>query len=363
MTHPADGTLRRLVDDPAGVPDVDRAHVASCARCTDRLAAAADDAATAGTLLTAASEAAAEPDVDAAWHRLSGALASGSTADVVPLASRRRWRPVVHRPVAAAVAVGVLLAGGGVAAATDWLPIFRTEQVAPVTVSETDLVALPDLSAFGDVTVVDEPEVTGVADAAAAAEATGLAVPAVADLPRGVSGEPTYVVADAMAALFTFSADRAAQAAAASGETLPPPPAGLDGAQFRLTAGPGVAQTWTSDQGAPALVVGRAVAPTADSSGVPFATARDYVLSLPGVPEGLAAQLRSFTGDGTTLPLPVPEGQVSSSTTDVNGASATVFTTPDGTMAGVVWVEDGVVTAVAGSLSTDEVLAVARALR
>jgi hypothetical protein len=32
-------------------------------------------------------------------------------------------------------------------------------------------------------------------------------------------------------------------------------------------------------------------------------------------------------------------------------------------MAGVVWVDDGIVTAVAGSLSDDEVLSVARGLR
>ena len=42
---------------------------------------------------------------------------------------------------------------------------------------------------------------------------------------------------------------------------------------------------------------------------------------------------------------------------------ATVLTSRDGRMAGVVWVRDGVVTAVAGSLSADEVLTVARGLR
>jgi hypothetical protein len=54
---------------------------------------------------------------------------------------------------------------------------------------------------------------------------------------------------------------------------------------------------------------------------------------------------------------------VTTSTADVDGAEATVLATRDGTVTGVVWVEDGVVTAVAGSLSEDEVLAVARELR
>ena len=54
---------------------------------------------------------------------------------------------------------------------------------------------------------------------------------------------------------------------------------------------------------------------------------------------------------------------MTTSTADVGGTPATVLTSRDSMMAAVVWVDDGVVTAVAGSLSTDEVLAVARGLR
>ena len=42
MRHPTDGTLRRLLDEPAGVPDNDREHVAGCSACLSRLAAALD---------------------------------------------------------------------------------------------------------------------------------------------------------------------------------------------------------------------------------------------------------------------------------------------------------------------------------
>jgi hypothetical protein len=136
----------------------------------------------------------------------------------------------------------------------------------------------------------------------------------------------------------------------------------MDGNRFRLVAGPGYAAVWSSGSGLPGLVVARAVAPTGYSSGVPFPTARDYLLSLPGMPAGVAEQLRGFSGDGTTLPLPLPADEVTSSASDVGGAPATVFATRDGALAGVVWVRDGVVTAVAGSVSTDEVLAVARGL-
>jgi hypothetical protein len=219
---------------------------------------------------------------------------------------------------------------------------------------------VPDLTAYGDLEVTGDGDVHEVADAAAAREQTGLAVPEVVSLPRGVTGDPTYQVIGEVNATFTFSADRAAQAGA---EELPAPPEGLDGAKVRLVAGPGLAEVWTHSTGVPALVVARAVAPTAFSSGVPFETVRGYLLSLPGLPEDLAAQLRAFSDDGTTLPLPVPAERVTSSDAQVDGLPATVLTSRDGTMAAVVWVDDGVVTAVAGPLSTGEVLSVARGLR
>jgi hypothetical protein len=269
----------------------------------------------------------------------------------------------LRSPLVAALGVAVILGGAGAAAAGDWLQIFRTEQVAPVQVQTSDLVSLPDLSDYGDLQVVAEPDVHQVADAAQAQESSGLQVPEVATLPAGVSGEPEYLVGGQVVADFTFSAAKAEQAAAASSEQLPPVPAGLDGSRFRLVAGPGVAVSWSESRGIPALVVARVQAPTAFSSGVPFRTARDYLLALPGLPDGLAEQLRTFTGDGTTLPLPVPAQFATTSSAKVDGHPATVLATRDGALTGVVWVEDGVVTAVAGSLSEDEVLEVAEGLR
>ena len=90
---------------------------------------------------------------------------------------------------------------------------------------------------------------------------------------------------------------------------------------------------------------------------------RDYLLSLPGLPDKVAEQLRAFAADGSTLPLPVPADRVTTKPGKVNGAPATVLETQDGMLAAVVWVNDGVVTAVAGSLNTNEVLTIARTLR
>ncbi|HEV2890492.1 MAG TPA: hypothetical protein VGX28_08955 [Frankiaceae bacterium] len=362
MRHPSEGTLRRLVDDPAGVADPDREHVARCPECLTRLAAAQRDAATvAAALDTGAGDGAGvDTGVDAAWLRLSGAVTTGGRGAATSRTPRRR--KALRSPVLAAVGVAAVLAGAGVAAAVDWLQIFRTERVAPVAVSQADVVELPDLSAYGTLEVTAQPNVRAVADAAAAENATGLDAPRVRALPRGVTGDPRYVVGDRASAVFTFSADKAARAAAAVGATLPPPPPGLDGARFRLDAGPGIAALWSESRGMPALVVARAGAPTASSSGVAFDVAREYLLSLPGLPPGVASQLRRFSADASTLPLPVPAGLVRTSTADVHGVPATVLTSRDRAFAGVVWVDRGIVNAVAGSLSSDEVLAVARGL-
>jgi hypothetical protein len=359
MRHPTDGTLRRLLDEPAGVADADREHAAGCPVCLSRLAAAQEDAAATGAAL----DVDLAVDVDSAWQRLSHSIAAGGRGRAPAAAPADRWRTAFRSPAVAALCVAAVLFGAGAVAAADWVQIFRTERIAPVTITRTDLLELPDLSAYGDLEVTREADVREVADADAAEEATGLSVPRVSELPRGVTGEPELQVGSRASAVFTFSVEKAARMAAEFDEALPPPPPGLDGSRFRLAAGPGVAAVWSEARGVPALVVARAVAPTAYSSGIPFETARDYLLSLPGLPEHVASQLRGFSGDGTTLPLPVPDERVRTSAADVGGVPATVLTSRDGTLAGVVWVKDGVVTAVAGSLSEDEVLDVARGLR
>ncbi|WP_127501487.1 hypothetical protein [Actinoplanes solisilvae] len=356
--HPDDGVLRRLVDEPTGVTDTDRHHVTTCQICQAGLADARRDAEFAATALSsgdpalngsvAPAPASAGPDLDAAWQRL---IHTGDPARKTRTASR--WR---RSPFIAGAAVVALLGGATAAAAADWFPIFRTERIAPITVHQADLMAMPDLSTWGDVEIISKPEIHRVPSEAAAEKESDLELPRVGKLPRGVTGDPTWQAGRRISAEFTFRADKIKSPA-------PPMPAGLDGSKFRLTAGPGAAAVWQSNQGVPSLIVARAVAPTAYSTGVPFATARDYLLSLSGLPEDVAAQLRRFSADGTTLPVHVMPEEMSSAPADVNGVSATVLTSKDGVLSVVVWVQGGVVTAVAGSLSADEVLTVARGLR
>jgi hypothetical protein len=351
MRHPGDGVLRRLLDEPDGVADVDRLHVEDCAECGARMASSGADA----LLIGSALDFETDVDVDAGWQRLTGSLTTA--AEPRPVRPRRRG---LRTPVVAVVGVLALLGGASAAAAGNWFQIFRTEQVAPITIPQADLVQLPDLDEFGTMRVESRPKIRDVDDARTAREATGLASPRITNLPAGVTGQPRYLVGDRVLGVFKF--DRA-KAEKALGQPIPEPPAGLATTEFRLTAGPGLAAVWPGNSGMPALLVGRVVAPKGFSNGVPFETARDYLLSLPGLPASVAGQLRAFTKDGATLPLIVKEGSETTFTAKVGKAPATVLSTEGGALSVVFWVQDGHVNVAGGSLSTGEVLRVAQETR
>jgi hypothetical protein len=388
MVHCTDGVLRRYLDEPAAVSHADRAHLSACARCTAELEQARRNRDAVAALLSPAGPgdravAGAEPDVDAAWAELRERL-----ADPVPAGAGSGWAPatarsrtgamprtgrvvdrVLRRPVAVVATAGVVLLGGtAVAAAADLIPIFRTEKVSAVAVSEQDaraldqLSRLAELSAFGEMDAPKNVEPVQVADAGAAQSRTGLAVPRVASLPTGVSGTPDYFVIAQQTVQVTFSAAKMQQAATSAGVTPPPMPSGLDGTRLQVQGGPGLAEVWQQKSGTPTLVVARAKALTATSEGASLPVVRDYLLAMPGLSPALRDQLRTLTGDGTTLPIPIPQGQATSSRADVGGVPATVLETKGQAMAAVVWVRDGVLNVVAGPLDDREVLAVARGL-
>jgi hypothetical protein len=89
MRHPTDGTLRRLLDEPVGVADADREHVAGCPVCLSGLAAAQQDAAH----IRAALDVEVEVDVDRGWSRLSHAVAADGQPATARPGSLRRSAP------------------------------------------------------------------------------------------------------------------------------------------------------------------------------------------------------------------------------------------------------------------------------
>jgi hypothetical protein len=367
--HPTDGALRRALDEPASLPDADRAHVASCHRCQQTLAHATADREFAQSTLSVEDE--ADLSLDARWQRLQESVSAQSVA-TSPATGAPPRRRRFHRATVLTAAGAVLVIGGATAAAAnDWLPVFHTESVAPVTISTSSMSDLTDiagavnlsgLSAYGHWRELSRPQLRSVQSAAVAQQRSGLTLAPLTDLPTGVTGDPSYHVVGQQSAVFQFSAQKAKQAVAAAGGTLPALPPELDGAQLRLQAGPAVVRVWQQTAGIPSLVVAEIGAPTAETSGASLNVLRDALLSLPGMPPELAAQLRAVTSDGTTLPIPIPQDLFTSSSTTVAGAAATLIQSKDGTLTGVIWVSDGVVRVVGGPLSESEVMSVANQL-
>jgi hypothetical protein len=142
-------------------------------------------------------------------------------------------------------------------------------------------------------------------------------------------------------------------------------PSSIDGSTLVVNGGPALIEVWglsgTGTANVPTLVIAQTRVPTVDSSGASTAQLESYLLSQPGVPPELAAQIRAIKDPSTTLPIPIPKGLATTESVKVNGTPATLIKAVLG--AGVVWVSKGVIYAVGGQLTPDQVLAIATSLR
>jgi hypothetical protein len=163
----------------------------------------------------------------------------------------------------------------------------------------------------------------------------------------------------------TFNAERLRASAAKAGVQASQMPSSVDGSTLVVNGGPALIAVWgisgtTGEPGVPTLVIAQTRIPTVDSSGATTTQLEDYLLSQPGVPPELAAQIKAIKDPSTTLPIPIPKGLATTEATQVNGTPAVMIKAVFG--AGVVWVKNGVIYAVGGQLTPDQVLAIATSL-
>ena len=365
MAHLAEGTLRRMVDDPDARAASDARHLDDCAECKERFEAVAGDARSITSLLAVPE---ARFDVGRAFERVRTAPAAqprfGFRLPVLPPTSRP-----MKLVLAAAVAAIALLA---VALAGNYNLFYSPTTITPVPVTVADMQSLSDLSAYGDITWTSQPQLQIVSGAAEAKSVSGLEPPVVGTLPAGVSSTVTYAAMPQAVAVFTFSAQKAAAAAAATGKPLPLLPSGMDGATLTVTVGPAVGEIFGNmNQGSsgdlsqanlPQLVIGKSTAPTATSTRVTVKQLESYLLSLPGVSPQLAGAIKAISDPSTTLPIPVPVQFASSSTVHVQGVSGIALGDNTGVGSAVIWVKHGVVYLVAGTIKQSDAIGIANNL-
>jgi len=430
MRHLNDGALRRLYDEPEAVAPADRAHAAACRRCQDAYARVASDAqATAGLFAAASPTLGARVDPAIALRQVRRRVASEPSPRItgVRLPWRRpleRMTPMYsmsqHNARRVARPAGVLVAAAALVAALALTPagslaaslvsIFEPQQFTAVPITSGDLQGLPPLDSYGTMTEQQNTTHRQAANAADAARITGLTVRTPAALPAGVPSTVTYNVMSQGVAAFTFDAAKARAAAAKSGKTLLPMPAGLDGATLRLSVGPivvatyggnplgattnstardgvsrakangrsaiaqvrkgvnprgAVAQARSNGAEIPSLVIVQAPRPRlTTTNGVTVQELEDYLAGQPGVSPQLALEIKSIGDPSTTLPVPIPIDRFNAQHVMLkNGADSLVVGDNTGVGSGVIWQKKGMVYAVGGTLTQDQVLAIANSLR
>jgi hypothetical protein len=269
-------------------------------------------------------------------------------AEVVPLVRAGRPRAWVGRAAAAVVLLvvltGVVATPGGRSAAASILERFRAEQieVVPVDFSAVDPAAL---EALEEVVVLDglddlaEPE--EVADLDAAADVAGFTATPMT-VPDGFGG-PVTVLAQAPQTVRVEIAD------------LPDLAAEVRGAVLVLHVPGAVVQRVGGDEEGPVAVRGEAGTLEVTVEGGPsLAEVRDALLALPGLPPETVATLRGIEDWQTTLPVPVPVGEVPWRETTVGGAPALAFGDESGIGSVVLWREGERFVGVGGMLPLSE---------
>lgn len=369
MRHIPDGVLRRLDDEPLAIPDRVTDHLDTCKRCGARHAEIAHDTEHVARLFAVPR---IVPDVDLAWARMRRELArtpddAGSRWAVAgPIPARRARLPRVSLRTGLAIgAITIVLAG--TAAAATLTTIFAPTHVVPVTVSQSDLRAIAAITGlgggaplggyrapngsttlpFGTLTWSSSPARPASSLAQATTEA-GLPVTLPAHLPAGVGAVQQFTVQPRVSATVTFNS-RAAN---------------LVGSSVTIDVGPGVLAEYSGAgaSGGPTLAVATMRRPTAQSTGASLSQIEAFLLAQPGIPPGLAAEVRLLGDLRTTLPVPVPSG-ASARSVQIDGQPGVLLADASNAAAAVVWEDGGgLLHAVVGIVDSQDVVNVARQL-
>jgi hypothetical protein len=365
VAHLSDGTLRRMVDEPDAHGGADARHLETCPDCKARFSTVSGDARAISSLLTAPE---LKVDVASAFSQVRAAPAARPRFGFRLPVMRPGSRPVVLAFATAVAAIALL-----VTAIAQDSNTFTPQTLTPVPVTMADMQALSQLSAYGTITWTKQPQPQLVTSASEATTVSGLPVPKVTALPAGVSSTLTYAAMGKATAVFTFSKDKAAASAAQTGKTLPALPAGIDGAQLTVTVGPAVVEIYgniskpaagsdITQANLPQLIVGETTAPVATSSQVTVVQFEDYLLSQPGISPELKAAIKAIGDPSTTLPIPVPVQFATTSSVTVQGVQGLALGDNTGVGAGVIWIKNGVVYGVVGTIKRDDAVNVANQL-
>ena len=383
MRHLSDGALRRLYDEPYALDEVVRAHYSGCEDCQARFTSIADDARHAADLMAVPAVAV---DPASALNRvkaLAGQKASSPRRPwagyVSPMRAVRR-RPLIGALAAAAVVVA-LVATMITPLGANLIQIFQPTRIQTVSVGRGDLTGLDAFSSWGDVKWTKTPSMQEAASAAEASHISGLPVIAVdaKSLPSALAGAPvTYAAVGQASGSVTFNANAPSTLHGSTLNALVGPAetaiygdlgklaraAGGGGAE----GGSGSAQPTTDNiknalaAAGPIIAVAEMRAPQVSSTGASVTEIKKALLAQPGLSQAVRDAISSIDDPKGTLPLPIPAGYVNAHNVTVQHVQGTALGDNTGLFAAVIWIKNGRVYGVAGTVTETEALAVANSL-
>jgi hypothetical protein len=378
MTHLDNGKLRRMLDEPLAIAASDQAHFDGCDSCKGQAARISTDARAVERLMAVPGFGA---QLQPAFARLHARIQDEQAAH--PARWFERWvsPPVpytqrVTKPVlAVAVAATLLVAFTGYEVLPRLLTVFHPTQIVGVQVTPSGGPGAGPTLEYGTLTWNPAPPAIKQASSLAAASSqSGLPAPSPGFLPPSVGSTVTYGTMGEATASYAFDAGKLSASASRQGVKVAPMPDAISGSTLFVTTGPSLVavygpfpagsgaadQTAAPTGGLPQLVIAETRVPTVTSTGASAKDLQSYLLSQPGIPPDLAAQLKAIKDPTSTLPIPIPRGFATSSSVQVQNVPGLLIDA--GLGAGVIWQKGGIIYAVGGQLTPDQILQIANSL-
>jgi hypothetical protein len=361
VKHLDSGDLRRMLDEPAAFGEAERLHAQTCEECVQRCSEISADAQQAQGALGGE----VPVDMTRAYDRVRERVA-------VP-ARMHRWYPALtYAAVAAAFVLALLFTPLGTYARS-FLTIFEPQQFQPIEVSRADLRdlhLLPQANDIGVQRLVRKPQRSYYATITGAQKHASFTLLHPTVLPANFGTVHSFFIESPREMTFTFSAAKARAFEARAHKKLPPMPAGLDGTTIRFQTAQvfrahyesaDSRRTRNRETGFFELI--ETPAPRVSSSGASLDELERYLLSMPNVSPKLAAQIRALADIQSTIPVPVEIDKEHAQAVTIAGAKGLAVGDNTGLGAGVMWEKNGMIYALGGPVSMDEILKIADGLR
>lgn len=308
------------------------------------------------------------PSVDLSKHKcqnLDGGPGAGRRRWMMCLSTRMpRWLPVSIVVLVALVAAFALIPPLRTVA-QDPLGIFRVKRFATVTVDPSTLPkGNPDPTGFGALTITQMPNMTSVSSIQEAQALVDFAVRTPRNLPAGM-GAPAIRVMKEGRLSYTFDLQKAREYLASMGIALNNMPAGLDGATIKVTIPSQVVAEYRPASGTGmSLMIAQGHSPVLEAPpGLDVNAVRSQLLSMPGLPPELVSQLQSIADWQQTAVIPLPKEGVTSKEVAVDGGMKGLYLQGKaGEGQALLWEKNGVLYAVAGDMTPDQLSAAANSM-